>query len=190
MPTGFAMDATYILLFSSVLLMAVAGIHDVATRTVPNWIPGLLLLIGVALRCLCGPVLHGLLCAAIVFVVTAFFWRRRWMGGADVKLLTVAVLLVPPSPTDPYMSLVFFLLLSVALAGGLLVFLYLGLRLILRYGPSFRRSVQKKIRGRRARMLTRISRIEGRRIRRLESLPYASAIALGTIFVIITRCKS
>lgn len=182
MPTDFAIAATRAMLIGSTALLALAAVHDVATRTVPNWVSGVLLIAGFLMRCLSHQIVSGLSCALIIFVLLALCWRRGWMGGADVKLLAVSVLLVPP-------LLVLNVLLSVAVTGGLLAFLYLGMRLALRLfdRPSAlpAKTRNAPLRGRAARFTTRVCRVEKRRIRRLESLPYASAIAVGTIFVII-----
>ncbi len=182
MPAGLAIETTRILLACSIALLAAAAVHDVATRTVPNWMPVLLFVAGLAVRLMAHQLGGALFNAFMVFLVTAFLWRRRMMGGADVKLLTVAMLLVAPSLNDALN-----LLLAVALAGGVLAFAYLAMRTMLRWlacRPSRRVSLPAR-RGRSAGLLARIVRIVSRRIRRLESLPYASAIAVGTIFVII-----
>jgi prepilin peptidase CpaA len=114
--------------------------------------------------------------AVAVFAAAAFCWRRGWMGGADVKLLGAVTLLVPP-------VLVLNLLAAVSMAGGVLALIYLALR------PLVGRSVAGRPAGpgvaRQAGMLRRICRVELRRIRRRESLPYASAIAAGAILVML-----
>ena len=94
-------------------ILLLAGVHDLAFRTVPNWMPVALLLPSILLRLMSGSLMLGLLAGLLVFLGGAFCWRRGWLGGGDVKLLAATAVLVPP-------SLVVNLLLDVALAGGVL----------------------------------------------------------------------
>lgn len=169
MPPEFVHLATRAVLIGTEILLLGAAVHDVATRTVPNMVPLVILLAGAVLRVLQGGLELGLLAAAIVFLVTAFCWRRGWMGGADVKLATASALVVPP-------GLVPSLALAISMAGGALILIYLAMRpLVGRPKP-----------GRPVGFVARIWRVERRRIRRLESLPYASAIAAGALFILLT----
>ena len=174
MPSAATTIVSHVLLGGSAILLLLAAAHDVATRTVPNWISAVLLAAGLGLRLAGGGLMLGLLAAAIVFVAAVFCWRRGWMGGADVKLLAAASLVVPP-------GLVLSLLLAVSLAGGILLIvsyaLHVGVRRLPVSGSASSRSDG---------LLARIRRVERRRIRRLESLPYASAIAAGALFVLFT----
>lgn len=156
------------LLIVSVALLVGAALHDIATRTVPNWMPLGLMLAGLGLRLAQGGLPLGLAAAALVFAVAAFCWRRGWMGGADVKLFAACALVVPP-------GLVAGMILVISIAGGLLAVIYKLLCLGLRLLPKPSRP------GRPRGLLARIWRVERRRIRRLESLPYASAIAAGAL---------
>jgi prepilin peptidase CpaA len=148
--------------------LLLAGAHDVAFRTVPNWMPALLLLPGILLRLNSGTLMLGLLAGLLVFLAGAFCWRRGWLGGGDVKLLAATAVLVPP-------PLVVNLLLDVALAGGVLAIIYLATSCLVR-----RPSTTPRPPG----MLRRICRAELYRVRRRGPLPYASAIAAGTLFVL------
>ncbi len=153
------------------LLGAVAS--DVALRLVPNWVPALLAAAGLALRAVSGTLVGGLIAAASVFALALVCWRRRWMGGGDVKLLAAATLTVPPLAAAG-------LLAAVALAGGALAALYRLLGAVL---PPVR--VQPGRAG--VGGLARILRRERRRIARRGPVPYAAAIAAGTIFVLTWR---
>lgn len=156
------------LVFSSIFLLLAAAVTDLALRRVPNLVPALLAAAGLALNFLADSLPEGIVAAAIVFVAGFFCWRRGWVGGADVKLLASASLLVSP-------RLVPELMLMVALAGGALAVLYLALRKVL---PD-RRSCPP-VYGRLARLLHR------ERIRILHGeLPYATAIAAGALAVLI-----
>jgi prepilin peptidase CpaA len=151
-------------------LLAYAALHDLAVRTVPNWLPALLLAIGVLARLLEHDLLSGLVAAGVAFAVLFVIWAAGAMGGGDVKLWAAAVLLVPPG-WQP--QLAFFV--HVVLAGGLLALLYLGLSLVV---PRPRASVQG---GR----LRRLLRVEQWRIGRRGPLPYACAIAAGGIVTLL-----
>jgi prepilin peptidase CpaA len=184
MPTVLEI-ATRVLLISSEMLLISAALHDIATRTVPNWVPLCLLMAGICLRIADHTPGWGVIAACVVFAVTLLCWRRGWMGGADVKLFTASAILVPP-------KLVCSMVLASSLAGGALVLIYLMLRLFVGRLPRGQPVGQPAGQpggppvGRPAAFLSRIWRVERRRIRRLESLPYASAIAAGALSILLT----
>ena len=149
------------------LVLCVAVLHDLAFRTIPNWIPGTLCLTGGLLRIVDGSLIAGLLAGVVVLVAAMFCWRRGWLGGGDVKLIAACTLMVPP-------ALVVSLLLDVALCGGALALLYLVLARLIQPLPS---------RPRPASLARRILRAERYRICRYAPLPYASAIAAGVLIV-------
>jgi prepilin peptidase CpaA len=151
-------------------LLLGAALHDLACRTIPNWIPAALALDGLALRVLSGQVLGGIASALVVFACAALLWRRGLMGGGDVKLLGAAALVVPSGAALAFV-------LAVALAGGGLALTYLALRRLVRAPRA----------GRPAGVLARIVRVERRRIRQCRSLPYGCAIAAGAFFVLGTQ---
>lgn len=160
-------DATTLALLTAVALLVAASLHDIASRSIPNWIPALLALDGLLLRLLGGQVLAGLAAGAVVFAAAAILWRRGLMGGGDVKLFGASAIVVPAGLAGTFV-------LAVALAGGALALLYLSLRrLVPEPGPA-----------RPARRLGRIARVERRRIRQCRSLPYACAIASGALLVL------
>jgi prepilin peptidase CpaA len=150
------------------MILSFAALHDLAFRTVPNWIPAVLLLIGFLIRTTSGTLILGLLASLLIFFGAAFCWQRGWLGGGDVKLLGAAALLVPP-------ILAVNLLLDVALAGGVLAILYLAMARLVR---------QPFVTPRPHALLRRICRAERYRIHRRGPLPYASAIAAGALFVL------
>ena len=108
-------------LLTSVAILAVAALHDIAARTVPNWMAGLLAVLGVAWQLQHFPQFGGFLASLVVFLVSALCWRRGWMGGGDVKLLAAASLVVPPGQVIQFIA-------AVALIGAVLAFIYLGAR--------------------------------------------------------------
>lgn len=155
------------LLLASIAILLAAAIHDIIARTVPNWMAASLALLGVASQLLHWRPLAGLLPALIVFVLAAFCWRRGWLGGGDVKLLSAAALVVPPGEVAAYIA-------AVAITGAGLALIYLAARYIVAAPEPHRPN----------RLLARAMRVERWRIRRSGPLPYALAIAGG--FLLIT----
>ncbi len=148
-------------------LLLMAALHDVAVRTVPNWLAGALAVAGLVVQSLQGALLTSVPTALAVFVFAALCWRRGWMGGGDVKLLGAAALLVPP-------ILVPSLIAAVALSGGVLAFFYLAAR----------RRLARPRAGRPSGLVLRAIRAERWRLRRGGPMPYAVAIASGAFFVL------
>jgi len=157
-------------------LLVIAALHDVAARTIPNWTSLLLALLGAVLRWMDGQLLFGLALGVAVFLVAAFCWRRGWMGGGDVKLLGAVAIFVPPAHVPD-------LLIDITLAGGLVGLIYLFGRTVVRRIAS---PPSPRPRG----LLARVLRAEHWRLLRGGPLPYASAIAAGTIFVIVPLFRS
>lgn len=156
-------------------LLGYAALHDLAVRTVPNWLPLALLLIGLGARALNHDLLPGLLAAAIAFALLFVIWTVGAMGGGDVKLWAATVLLVSPG-WQAQLSL----LVDVILAGGLLALVYLGLSLV----------VPRPRAGRRGGLMRRFLRVEQWRIGRRGPLPYACAIAVGAILALVPHAHS
>ncbi len=147
--------------------LAYAAARDIAVRSVPNWVPGVVAGLGLLAQALGGTLPLGLGVAFLVFFGAALMWRRGWMGGADVKLYGAAALLVPPGQVVP-------MLCAIAIAGGLIGLPYLAFRRRLR-GPPGQRPTG---------LLARALRAERRRLGRGGPVPYAVAIACGALFVL------
>ena len=146
-------------------MLAVAALHDLTVRTVPNRLITVLIGTGLALSLIQHKLLSSLIIAALLLLTAAVLWLRGYFGGADAKLLAASGLLVPPAAVIP-------MLLATALAGGVLCLPYLlGSHLLPRPKP-----------GRPTRLLPRLLRCELWRLRRGGPLPYAVAIAAGTLF--------
>ena len=154
------------LLAGGVLLFA--ALHDIAFRTIPNWVSAVLIADGMLLRLLDHQMLASLACGTTVFVLAAICWRRGWLGGGDVKLLGATAILIPPSLVPGYIA-------AVAFAGGGLALLYLLLERIV---PTPRRLHA-------ASLPWRILIVECRRIRRRASLPYATAISAAALLMLV-----
>jgi prepilin peptidase CpaA len=167
-----ALPATTIIpLATGIVILLAAALHDVAARTVPDWMAIALAILGLLTRLADGTILSALLAGASVFFAAAFCWRRGWMGGGDVKLLGAVATLVPPHA-------VFTLLAFIAFSGGALAVVYLLGRLVAKKGNA-RES------GRRPSSLAgRVVRAEAWRFRRGGPLPYACAIAAGVVITL------
>jgi prepilin peptidase CpaA len=157
------------LIVAASLILLAAALHDLAFRTVPNWMSLALAALATAEALLLGHVLASLAAGVLVFAGSAACWRRGWLGGGDVKLLAATAMIVPPAE-------IMALLVDVALAGGVLAVCYLVLG----------RMTPQPTGARPAGLLARIRRAEHFRIHRRAPIPYASAIAAGA-FVVLLR---
>jgi prepilin peptidase CpaA len=137
---------------------------------VPNWLPAVLLVIGICARLLDHSLPSGLIAASVAFVLLFCIWAAGAMGGGDVKLWAATILLVPPMWR---LQLTFFL--DVVMLGGLLALVYLLLSVV----------VPRPRAPRRVGYLHRFLRAEQWRISRRGPLPYACAIAGGAIAAIL-----
>ena len=148
------------------VLLVYAALHDIAARTVPNWLPLCLLMLGCGARLAAHSLLAGVAVTLVTFVVLFGLWLGGAMGGGDVKLWAATALLIPPL-LQPELGF----LLRVLLLGGALAILYLLLRVCV---PRPRASRQGGL-------LRRVARVEAWRIGRRAPLPYACAIAGGAL---------
>jgi prepilin peptidase CpaA len=145
-----------------------AALHDIAFRTIPNWVPVALAADGALFRLLDHNLLLGLGCGLAAFALATFCWWRGWLGGGDVKLLGATAVLGSPPLVPGYIA-------AVAFTGGGLALLYLLLeRIVPALSPRHP-----------APLLWRILVVECRRIRRRSSLPYATAISAAALFMIV-----
>lgn len=173
------------LLIGAVALLVYAALHDLAARTVPNWLPVCLLAIGVIARSADHSLWHGLVVALAAFIILFGIWFSGAMGGGDVKLWAATVLLIPPH-WQP--QLTFFL--RVLLIGGALALLYLAL-----WWPMsrFRRAVSHAAAPHAAAaksfapsgLFQRVLKAEIWRISRRGPLPYALAISASAILSLL-----
>ena len=106
-------------------VMVHAGLRDLATMKIPNRLVLVLLLGYVVLAPLSGLTLGdialSIAVAAVVFMAAFAAFACRWMGGGDVKLITVAALWLGAGSVPAF-------LLGTALLGALLTAIVLGYR--------------------------------------------------------------
>ena len=171
-----ALQLQFAALLGFAALMLVAAFEDLRRLIIPNALTLSLCLLW-PLYVIAAPSLLGTLgalgCALAVFIAGALCFSRGYLGGGDVKLLSASVLLVSPVQVPT-------LMLSTALAGGLLATAYIALAKLFRYrvvrlpaGPVPRHN-----------LLRRVWRAERRRITRGLSLPYSCAITVGVLLTI------
>ena len=144
-------------------LVYAAG-HDIAVRTIPNWVSLCIGCAGFVHAIFAGRPVAAVGVASIIFCVGLLAWRVSLLGGGDVKLMTAVSFWVRPQ-TEPE------LLLLIAVAGGLVACLYLLAGAVAPRPASHRPPTKAR----------RIVRVELRRMRRRQSIPYAVAIASATI---------
>jgi prepilin peptidase CpaA len=155
------------LLLASIAIVLAAALHDMAARTVPNWMAAALAVFGLMVQATSGHLIAGVVAGLIVFIAAAFCWRRGWMGGGDVKLLGAVAIVVPVGHVIQFV-------VAVTLTGATLAVIYLIARRVVP-APAARRP---------AWLIARAARAECWRINRGGPLPYALAIAAG--FLIVT----
>ncbi|OYV50635.1 MAG: hypothetical protein B7Y73_03400 [Acidocella sp. 35-58-6] len=164
------------LIISAACLLVYAALHDLAARTVPNWLPLCLLALGVVVRVADHSLRIGLIITAITFVALFAIWFSGMMGGGDVKLWAATVLLIPP-----HLQVEMNFFLRVFLIGGALAVVYLALWL-----PVARlRSRGVGTFGAAQSLLQRVVRAEVWRISRRGPLPYAVAISGSAILTLL-----
>ncbi len=104
-----------LMLFPALVIWA--GVKDVTSYTIPNWISATLALAFVPLAILLGLSLGqiglSVLVAFAVLLVGILLFALRWIGGGDAKLLAACSLWLGPS------ALLIFLLTTALLGGGL-----------------------------------------------------------------------
>ncbi len=150
------------------VLLLFASVHDVVARTVPNLMAIALAAASLLIGAMAGHMLSGVVAGTIIFLFAVFCWKRGWMGGGDVKLMGAAGFALTPAAVPLYLA-------AVSIAGGGIAMIYLFGRLFLKAPPSPRPGT----------FLSRVVRVERWRMSRGGPLPYACAIAAGTMFVLL-----
>lgn len=173
-----------ILLTVGVAAVFAAALVDLRRRIVPNRLVLVVAVCGVG-RCLWsapGLIWFDLLAAASIVVALGLLAHHEWLGGGDVKLIGAATLLFPLSDLGA-------LLLSIAVAGGLIGCVYLAMRATIpeilkpRFCPEDPQGdTQDTMWG-----LEHLLRGERRRIAAGEPMPYALAVLGGVVYRIISE---
>ena len=155
------------MLLVTTVILAIAAWCDVATRTIPDRLSIALLALGIGSRLVLeGPqaalISAGL--ALLVFLGFALLHARGFIGGGDVKLIAALVAGTAPAAVPD-------LLIAIALAGGVIGLAYMALA----------RTMSKPALRPHAVLPVRIAVLEANRIVRRGPMPYALAIAAGTL---------
>jgi prepilin peptidase CpaA len=161
----------------AIALLVYAALHDVAARTVPNWLPVCVAVLGCAARIADHTIEPALIIAAITFAALFVIWVLGIMGGGDVKLWAATVLLIPP-----HLQLELNFYMGVFLLGGLLGGVYLALWPLMRRRNGHAVAPKPIMR---KNLLGRAMRAEAWRIGRRGPLPYACAISASAIFALL-----
>lgn len=151
-------------------LLILGAWHDIATRTIPDLVGLLLLVVGVCARLLQSPSAFALSLGSslLLFALLMIAYSRQLIGGGDVKVMTAFSVGLPPLVAYNFV-------VATAIAGGLLGALYLLLSRV----PRPARGIKRKS------LLGRVLTVEACRIGRRGPLPYGVAIAAGGAFVLL-----
>ena len=122
MAAGLAGYVNLAVLAVFIFAVCLAALEDVRAFKIPNWVSATVAVAFVpyALAHLgLLPIGLHLIIAAVIFVITAAFWKFRFIGGGDVKLLSAVGLWLGPDLALPFMIIM--TLASAVIALGLLV---------------------------------------------------------------------
>jgi prepilin peptidase CpaA len=162
-------------LFGALVLFCFAAITDLQQRRIPN----LLVLAVVALAFIRmdmhfdrAIILEDIKWAGLVLVGGLIFWRLRWLGGGDVKLIFAGALLVGASALTDY------LVLTILLGGVLGILAFGDMWLEKNYGWSTGLAFP------RADMALRASDTP---LPRKASVPYGIAVALSCVLTLLMQ---
>ncbi|MBS0644478.1 MAG: prepilin peptidase [Acetobacteraceae bacterium] len=161
----------FVAVAAAVVLLLIAALSDLLSRTIPDSVSIALAALGLANRALLGfsAVATSAALALLLFVLLAIVHARGGLGGGDVKLVSAAAFGL--SPASLYQ-----MLLCMSFAGGLLAVLHLSVRRLprpARCPPGASR-------------LRRLWTIEKWRWRRPGCLPYGVAIATGGVWALLS----
>jgi prepilin peptidase CpaA len=127
-------ELSLVLLGVMPVLVIIAGLHDLTTMKIPNWISGLLILAYVPTALALGLPLTEMatalgVCLAALLIGMGMF-ALRWIGGGDAKLMAAASLWFGLSGVAPF-------LVYTALIGGGFCLLLMAVRAQLQvFAPS------------------------------------------------------
>ncbi|MBR0680615.1 prepilin peptidase [Roseomonas eburnea] len=152
-------------------LLVFAAARDVATRLIPDTVSIVIALAGLAARLSQGwsEAGYSVLIGAGLFVALLPLAARGMLGGGDVKLMSAMAVGLAPFDTWHFIVVTVF-------AGGVLGIAYILGRFLV---------PQPRVAGG-GTLLRRVLAVEAWRVRRRGPLPYAVAIAVGGILVLLS----
>jgi prepilin peptidase CpaA len=162
-----------------IISLLLAACADIATRTIPNFIPAIVAGTGIIARVLAGPSALAVSTAAsvVLFASLLILHGRGLLGGGDIKL-------IPATALGFSVTSIYHFVFVTVMAGGVLAAIHLFARWLLRGRPP----AAPPPRG--SSLPRRVFSAERWRIARHGSLPYGVAIACGGIWVIIRQAGS
>lgn len=153
-------EFSLVLLAVMPVLVIIAGLHDLTTMKIPNWISGLLILAYFPTALALGLPLTEMATALGVgfaaLLIGMGMFALRWVGGGDAKLMAAASLWFGLSGVPP------FLLYTALIGGGFCLVLMAArarLQVLALHGPGW---------------VTRLMQPKG-------DIPYGVAIAVGAL---------
>jgi len=109
------------------VLLLIAGVFDLTTMTIPNWISGLIAASFFAMALMVGlpliEVFQSLGVALVVLIVGMAMFNFGWIGGGDAKLMTATALWMGWAYIPAF-------LLGMCLVGGVVTLALIGVRTI------------------------------------------------------------
>lgn len=154
-----------ILIYIIVCCLLYASVIDLITRSVSNKTILVLMILGLIIAVIQHKIIEMTIISSIVFSFLIIFWYFGWLGGGDVKLISVIILGLTPGAVVTFVA-------AVSLFGGVLAVAYgIGKKVI---GPPHKLSPVS--------FLSRAFRVECWRIYRGRSLPYICAIFAGYLY--------
>lgn len=152
-------------------VLALAAGSDVRSNRIPNWVSVTGIALGLGLRSLEGfvPFSTGALGAGLAFLISLPAFATGVLGGGDAKLLMAVGAFLGPEDFG-------YAALCIALAGGLLALVESGRRGVLGRTLAFCGSTLLQWA-----TLGRIGPVQGRPLAQRLTVPYALAIAAGTL---------
>lgn len=162
-----------VILFAASVLFCLAAIIDLQQRRIPNVVVlavVALALIRIDLHFDIGSAFNDIEWAGLVLIGSLVFWRFRWLGGGDVKLIFAGALLVGRAALSD------FILLTILLGGALGVLAFADMWLERNYGWSTGLAFP------RADMSVRSADLP---TPRKGSVPYGIAVAFAGVFTLL-----
>lgn len=104
--------------------LAIAALSDVLTRSIPDWVPSMVAVLGVVSLALGGFAAGPIAVAAALFLLGFAAFALGLVGGGDVKLLAAVGLWIPPAALHDFFTVM-------ALTGAVLALVVVARRRLL-----------------------------------------------------------
>lgn len=165
MSANFFLNLPFLFIYITACLLMYSAIVDIMARMVSNKIILAIFFFSLASAIIQNHLVESAVVSLVVFIILLICWNFGWLGGGDVKLISVAVIGLAPGAVVTFVA-------AVSLFGGVLAVAYGIGRKIIR--PP-RNSVPVT-------RFSRVLRVECWRIQRGGPLPYVCAIFAGYLY--------